>query len=89
MKNKKVPGWDKVTIEHLKHSGELIMHTVTWLMNSMVKLEIIPKFYKKGLIVPIPKANKDHTIKDNNRGITLLSVLYKLIERIIIKREKQ
>ena len=50
------------------------MYTVTWLMNSMVRLEIIPKFYKKGLIVPIPKANKDHTIKDNNRGITLLSV---------------
>ena len=65
------------------------MYTVTWLMNSMVRLEIIPKFYKKGLIVPIPKANKDHTIKDNNRGITLLPVLYKLFERIMIKREKQ
>ena len=44
MKNKKIPGWDQVTIEHLKHSGELMMYTVTWLMNSMVRLEIIPKF---------------------------------------------
>ena len=47
MKNKKVPGWDQVTIEHLKYSGELMMNTVTWLINSMVRPEIIPNFIRK------------------------------------------
>ena len=39
-------------------------------------------------MVPIPKPNKDQLVKDNSRGITLLSVMYKLLERIILAREK-
>ena len=39
-------------------------------------------------MIPIPKSGKDTSIKDNNRGITLLSVLYKLMESLILEREK-
>ena len=39
--------------------------------------------------MPIPKAHRDKSIKDNNRGITLLPVLYKLLERILFKRERK
>ena len=35
----------------------------------------------------IPKPDKDCTIKGNNRGITLLPVLYKLFEKILLDRE--
>ena len=54
----------------------------------MVYLECIPGALKKGLIVPIPKANKDSSIKDNNRGITLLPVIYKLLQMVLLEREK-
>ena len=50
-------------------------------------METIPEHFKKGVIVNIPKSGKDKTIKDNNRGITLLSVIYKLFEKILISRE--
>lgn len=58
-------------------------------MNSLVHMSYIPIHYKKGLLVPIPKANKDPLVKDNNRGITLLSVFYKLLEKVMIIRENK
>ena len=39
-------------------------------------------------MVPIPKPNKQKAFKDNNRGIALVSVLYKLLERILLANEK-
>ena len=61
--------------------------TLSWIMNSLVEMAVIPTNYKRGLIVPIPKPNKDCTIQDNNRGITLLPVMYKLFEKIMIELE--
>ena len=89
MKVKKAHGWDNISAEHLKHSGTTTLASIIWLMNEMISAEILPQHYKRGLIVPIPKARKDPTVKDNNRGITLLSVLYKLLEMIILEREKE
>ena len=87
MKNKKAPGHDNITAEHLKHGGEVAVATMTWIINVIVATETVPTCYKKGLMVPIPKAGKDKTIKDNNRGITLVPILNKLLERVILKRE--
>ena len=49
--------------------------------NYMIEIECIPKMMKKGLLCPLPKPGKDPAIKDCNRGITLLSTLYKLLEK--------
>lgn len=88
MKNGKAPGWDMIRVEHLKYGGDNLINIITWVMNAVIVKEDFPIQYKKGLLVPIPKGMKDQSIKDNNRGITLLSVLYKLIESIIMDREK-
>ena len=85
----KSPGWDRVTNEHLRKSGRVLRVTLTWLINNIVHLSEVPESYKRGLIVPIPKHNKDCTVKNNNRGITLLSVLYKILEKVIIMRESK
>ena len=74
--------------EHLKFGGDNLITILTWLMNSILKNEVIPNHYKRGLIVPIPKPGKDTCLKDNNRGITLLTILYKLLENILIDRER-
>ncbi|XP_053400610.1 uncharacterized protein LOC128557341 [Mercenaria mercenaria] len=47
--------------------------------------EVIPTKRNKGLIVKIPKKG-DHSICDNYRGITLLSVPSKVFSRILISR---
>ena len=52
------------------------LHSVlAFIMNLIITLETIPDNYKKELIVSIPKPQKDTTIKENNRGITLIPVI--------------
>ena len=85
---KKAPGWDNISAEHIKYCGTTTLASITWLKNEIISAEILHQRYKRALIVPIPKARKDPTTKDNNRGVTLLSVLYKLLEMIILEREK-
>ena len=87
MKRGKAAGWDGISLEHMLHSGVLTKATITWLTNVIALKEEIPASYKKGLLVSIPKQGKDPVIKTNNRGITLLPTLYKLLERFILKRE--
>ena len=88
MKSNKAPGWDGITAEHIKHGGHILDHVLTWVLNTIAVSEKIPSHFKKGLIVSIPKGSKDASIKTNNRGITLLPVLYKLLENIMLDREK-
>ena len=89
MKTKKAAGWDQLTSEHLKNLGDLGVGTLTFLMNYMVKTKCIPQYLKRGLIVPIPKPGKDSSIKDQNRGLTLLPTIYKLFEMVILDRERK
>lgn len=46
----------------------------------------IPKRWKEGLVVPIPKAGKDHRTVGNQRPITLVSCLGKVLERMVNRR---
>ena len=86
---RKVPGWDKITAEHLTYCGPIATAAITWLINSITGIEKFPRYFKKGLIVPIPKSNKDCTIRDNNRGITVLPIFYKLFENVLLERESE
>ena len=61
MKNRKAPGWDNVTEESSKHSGDFCLQLLTWMLNEIVKKENMPENFKKGLIVPISKGDKDKT----------------------------
>ena len=42
--------------------------------------------FKQGIIISIPKGGKDRSVKANHRPITLLSVLYKLYEKVLLVR---
>ena len=45
-----------------------------------------PECMKRGIIIPIPKGKKDHSDPKNYRGITLLSTLSKVYDKILLKR---
>ena len=68
---KKAPGWDTVTAEHIKFGGAKLVTCITLLCNIITKNEYIPHYFKLGIIVPIPKGNKNRLLQDNHRGITL------------------
>ena len=72
--------------QHLKYGRENLISALTILMNAITTNEYVPKEFKRGIIVPIPKGTKDATIMKNNRGITLLSVIAKLYEKLLNAR---
>ena len=51
-------------------------------MSYITTNKYVPKEFKRGIIVPIPKGIKDATIMNNNQGITLLSVIAKMYEKL-------
>ena len=88
MKNRKAPGHDNITAEHFKHLGENGTSMLTNILNCIIENECIPDTMKKGLLCPIPKPGKNPMFQDCNRGVTLLCAIYKLLEKILIAREK-
>ena len=86
LKSKKAPGYDGITNEHVKYGGYNLRRCITKLFSMIVKYEYVPKLFKTGIIVPIPKGDKNRTKQDNYRGITLLPVFAKLFEKWIMLR---
>ena len=87
LKNRKAPGPDGLTAEHLKASGET---SVIWLMNilnAVVELEEIPDILKMGVVVPVYKGGgKDPMKVDSYRGVTLTSMVAKVWEFLLLDR---
>lgn len=84
MNSGKAPGINSITAELLKVCVGFSAHKVHELMVEIWKKEKIPENWKKGLI----KLPKKENLKEckNFRGITLLSVVGKILGRIIIDR---
>ena len=86
LKMRKAPGWDKVTNAHIKFGGANLQKCIILLSNAINKLEYIPNNFKLGLIVPIPKGQKNRLHQDNHRGISLLPVFSKIYEKVLYNR---
>ena len=84
LKSGKAAGPDNITAEHIKYGGHIV---IKWLYNRILSLEEIPSCLKLGTITPIYKSKgKDPLLVESYRGITISSVLSKLLESIILKR---
>ena len=86
LKTKKAPGIDNIQAECYKYGGKCFIECITKLFNLLCNVEYVPSQFKKGVIIPIPKGDKDKSLKDNYRGITLLPVMSKIFEKCIIVR---
>ena len=89
MKKNKAGGWDGITVEHLLYGGEKCVKFLTKLCNLLVKRKYVPEHFKKGIKIPLYKGGgKDSTCRDNHRGITLLPVISKFYETLLLQRVK-
>lgn len=82
----KAPGLDCIHPEFIKNSGP---KTIEWLrrfFNDILRTKNVPAAFKKAKIVAILKPGKKSNAAENFRSISLLSFLYKLLERLIYKR---
>ena len=84
LKNKKAAGFDEVTAEHIKYGGDKLLSILTALYNSISEHESVPDNMKRGVIIPIPKRAKDASIHNNNRCITLIPIIGKIYEKLLL-----
>ena len=87
LKNNKSAGMDQIPAELLKSGGKKLISELTNILNKCWNDQKVPKEWKEGIIIKIPK--KGNLADCNNwRGITLLSVTGKVFCSILLKRLK-
>ena len=79
-------GHDQIHYQILKHLPKKSLESLLEILNDIWITGKFPEEWKKAIIIPIPKPNKDHTEATNYRPIALTSCLCKTMERMINSR---
>ncbi len=80
----KAYGYDGIDTEHILFGGPMMVTVITKIFNRAITTAIFPEVFKFGLLNPIHKpGRKDYTDKNNSCGITLLTTIGKLYEKVI------
>ena len=85
---KKAPGFDLITGEILKQLPRKAIVKLTTLINTAFRLKYVPKLWKVAEVIMIPKPGKPPHEVTSYRPISLLPVISKLFEKLLIKRIK-
>ena len=75
--------------EHLINGGKDIIDHIVRLFNLILEHGHFPPDLLKGAIIILPTPGKPPSIQKNNRGITILSTVYKLLEKVLYERIKK
>lgn len=86
LKTKKAPGIDGLKNVILKHLPASAIVFLVFLINQMMKFALYPTSWKTASVTPVLKPGKSPTNPLSYRPISLLSLLSKLVERIIANR---
>ncbi|GFT56316.1 RNA-directed DNA polymerase from mobile element jockey [Trichonephila clavipes] len=86
IKIKKCPGRDGITNKMIKKLPKLNIFKITNIVNNMLTLRYFPKSWKTAVVVPILKPGKNSALAESYRPISLLPVLSKLAEKVILAR---
>uniref|UniRef100_A0A2S2PX53 Putative RNA-directed DNA polymerase n=2 Tax=Sipha flava TaxID=143950 RepID=A0A2S2PX53_9HEMI len=86
LKPNKSPGHDLITNKILKYLPKKTILLLTFLFNSMLRLSYFPTIWKLSIVILILKPGKPTNIATSYRPISLLPVIGKLFEKIILKR---
>ena len=87
LKRNHAGGPDALSPEHLKYSGPIFRHWLCQIYNHICHLERIPQCFKHGIVIPSYKGKgRDPLLKKSYGGITLSSVLAKVLEVVLMER---
>jgi hypothetical protein len=81
----KLPVSDQILAELIQAGGETWCSGIHKLINSIWNTEEFPDQWKESIIVPIYK-NGNKADSSNYRGISLLSITYKILSNILLSR---
>ena len=86
LKSGKAPGPDSIHPEFLMHLGTECQNWLGMFMTNCMQRMKIPKSWRRAKIIAILKPGKSQEEAGSYRPISLLSVCFKLIERLIYNR---
>ena len=86
LKTKKAPGYDNINGKMLKELPPKAFRFITILINSIFRISHFPAQWKVAQIILIPKPGKAAEFVTSYRPISLLPILSKISEKLIIKR---
>ena len=85
--NAKSASIDNLTYEHIKYGGKVLTECLVQLFNAIIQAEQVPKSFKEGITVTLHKGSgKPKTDPNNYRAISLLPVIFKLFEKMLLTR---
>ena len=87
LKCRKAPGYDGIMNAHLTFGGHNLLRGIAKLFQLIV--ECIPKLFNVGIIIPVPKGDKNRTRQDNYHGISVISLMTcfaKLFEKWMLSK---
>lgn len=85
---KKSPGYDLITGEILKQLPNKAIKKISDIINASFRLRYVPLSWKFAEVIMIPKPGKPPSELASYRPISLLPVMSKLFERLLLKRIK-
>jgi hypothetical protein len=86
LKPGKAAGFDGIYHEFMKNFGAQTKEWIISFMNDFVLTSKIPNLFKRAKVISIIKPGKYGTDPAHYRPISLLSVVYKLLECLILQR---
>ena len=81
----KSPGPDKVSTRVIRDCLPLILGPLTEIINCALSTNIFPTAWKSAEVIPLLKEG-DHEVASNNRPLSLLSVVSKVCEKIVLEQ---
>ena len=75
--------------EHLKFAPDSLYSVLSSLMECILYSGYVPPQLKQGILTPVLKKKKDAAQPTNYQGITVLSILGKILERVLQNRSNE
>jgi hypothetical protein len=86
VKSRKAAGFDGVYPEFIKNSGQRTKEWIVALFNVILTSGKIPKLFKRAKVITILKLGKNGSDPSHSQSISLLSIVFKILERMILQR---
>lgn len=88
LNNKRTPGYDLITGQVLKELPKKALYKLFYLINAAFRLKYVPRQWKVAEIIMIQKPGKDAYDRKSYRPISLLPIISKVFEKLLLKRLK-
>ncbi len=84
----KAPGPDKIGIQCIKDTLDVILDPLTNIINCSLMTSTYPSIWKLAEVIPLHKEG-DHEVASNNRPISLLATLSKICDKVVLSQFKE